>query len=76
MAKKSMIIENANIFWLNFSGAERQYNPPGRRNFCVDLDEELAQQLMSEGWNVHVREPREEGPVDAALPGEDRQTRP
>lgn len=61
MAKKTMIIENANIFWLNFSGAERQYNPAGRRNFCVDLDEELANQLIAEGWNVHVRPPREEG---------------
>lgn len=61
MAKKTMIIENANIFWLNFSGAERQFNPAGRRNFCIDLDPELAQQLIEEGWNVKIREPKEEG---------------
>lgn len=63
MAKNTMLIENANIFWLNFAGQERQYNPAGRRNFCVDIDEELAQQLISEGWNVKVREPRDEGEV-------------
>lgn len=61
MAKKTMIIENANIFWLNFSGAERKYNPAGRRNFCVDIDEELARQLIAEGWNIKIREPIEEG---------------
>ena len=59
--KKTLIIENATIFWLNFAGQERQFNPPGRRTFCVEIDEDLANQLQEDGWNVKVRPPREEG---------------
>jgi hypothetical protein len=57
----TFMVEDAQIIWRNFGGAERQYNPAGDRNFTLVLSEEQAQFLTNEGWNVKVREPREEG---------------
>lgn len=59
-------IENANIYWLNFSGEERKFNPKGTRNFHVDLDSAVAEKMLEDGWNVKYHEPREEG--DPAIP--------
>jgi len=51
-------IENAKIAMRNFSGREGQYNPAGKRNFCVFIAEEDADQLKADGWNVRWLEPR------------------
>ena len=45
-------IENAKIKFRNFSGREKEYNPKGRRNFSVILDDETAERLLADGWNV------------------------
>lgn len=47
-----VIIENAIIRSKNFAGVEKQYNSAGNRNFCVLLDEDLAEALAEDGWNV------------------------
>lgn len=61
-------IPNAHIFYRNFSGVEKKYNPAGSRNFCVEIPEDtmvddvpLYQVLLEEGWNVRLMPPRNEG---------------
>lgn len=46
--------------FLNFSGKERRFNAAGKRNFCVQIDdEEYAKQLTKDGWKVKALKPRD-----------------
>ena len=56
-------IRNAKIFKSNFSGKEiPPYNPAGRRNFCVFIDDlKIAEEMEADGWNIRWLEPRKEG---------------
>jgi hypothetical protein len=64
MIKNNIVIEGARIGFRNFSGKEGQYNPPGRRNFCVFLDDDLAKTLEEDGWNVRWLQPKEDHQTD------------
>lgn len=48
------IVKGATILFPNFAGDEQDYNPAGKRNFRLLLDEGLANELKARG--VHVRE--------------------
>lgn len=62
MAKRNLEIENAEIMYRNFAGVKDLYNAEGNRNFHVIIDDEdLAAELREEGWNIKIRQPREEG---------------
>lgn len=55
-------IENAQIIFRNFAGAETQYNRAGDRNFAVVLeDKKFIDSLIADGWNIKIQEPREDG---------------
>ena len=57
----NIIIENAHIFWRNFSGKESKYNPAGERNFCVRIDDEKNVELLkADGWNIKEIEAKKE----------------
>lgn len=61
MLDDKLVLENASVIFRNFSGQPSQFNPEGKRNFCVLLDTEMANKLKSEGWNIRYSNPREDG---------------
>ena len=49
-------LRNFEITYKNFSGRETQYNRAGNRNFSLILDDETADQMLADGWNVRIKE--------------------
>lgn len=57
----SFLVEDAIIGMKNFEGRPTPINKAGGdRSFVVYLDEERAQELLKEGWNVKWPKPRPE----------------
>lgn len=54
-------VRDAELIWRNFEGRATKFKAEGNRSFNVVLDEETAQQLLADGWNVKTKEPRDEG---------------
>ena len=54
-------LDNSDFIFRNFSGVEKQYNAAGDRNFCIRLDEKIANELAAMDIPVKILEPREEG---------------
>lgn len=55
-------IDDCRIVYKNFSGVGTKFNREGDRNFAVRIeDQDLADALTEQGWNVKVKPPREEG---------------
>lgn len=58
----TLIMENAKIRFRNFAGRPDEYTREGDRSFALVIeDENLANKLREDGWNVKMRLPKEEG---------------
>ena len=54
-------IDDARITYRNFAGRGDKYNREGDRNFALIIpDQEIADALLNEGWNIKIKPPREE----------------
>lgn len=57
-----LVIQDAEITYRNFAGAEGPYNAKGARNFAVWINtREEAEALEALGWKVKFSKPREDG---------------
>lgn len=55
-------IDDARIIYRNFAGEATKFNRAGDRNFAVVIpDQETADALIDQGWNVKIKPPREDG---------------
>ncbi len=61
MDNSNLILENATLLFKNFSGEAGRFNPPGNRNFCVIIPDELAQKLIEDGWNIRTLPAMDDG---------------
>ncbi len=52
-------VENARILFRNFAGKESKFNAKGKRNFCLILDNDVAEDLKQIGWNIKYLSPRD-----------------
>lgn len=58
----TLIMENVKIRFRNFAGRPDEYTREGDRSFALVIeDEDLADKLREDGWNVKMRLPKEEG---------------
>lgn len=62
----SVLMEDVRIVFRNFAGKEGMYNREGDRNFAVLLDDDVAEAMAKDGWNVKWLKAREEGEPEQA----------
>lgn len=55
-------VDGARITFKNFAGRAERYNREGDRSFALIIpNEEIANELIADGWNVKIKPPRMEG---------------
>lgn len=62
-----LTLMNATIIFRNFAGREGPYNREGDRNFCVLLEDQVAEAMALDGWNVKTLRAKEEQPEQPYL---------
>jgi hypothetical protein len=67
-AENTVLMEGVRLVFRNFTGKEGQYNREGDRNFGVILPDNVAEAMLTDGWNVKYLQPREEDEDDTQTP--------
>lgn len=61
---KTFMVEDGRIIFRNFAGKENlPYNRKGIRNFAIILPEDIAQDMLADGWNVKWPKPQPDGEI-------------
>ena len=56
----TVLMEGVKIVFRNFQGKEGEFNRKGDRNFAVLLDDDVANAMAEDGWNIKWLKPRED----------------
>lgn len=56
----NITLKDARLIFKNFAGKKTDYNDEGNRNFGVLIDDDLAERLEDDGWNVKRLKPRQD----------------
>ena len=57
-----LLIDDVRLIHKNFSGVGTKFNAPGNRNFSIVIPDETSRDIIvNAGYDVHIRDPREEG---------------
>lgn len=62
MVTENIQMEHARLVCRNFAGARNDFNDEGNRNFGILLDDDLAEVLEKDGWNIKRFKPRPDDP--------------
>lgn len=57
---RNFSVEDAQLIFKNFKGEGGAFNKEGDRNFGLLLPDDLAEELLAEGWNVKYLRPRDD----------------
>lgn len=60
----TVLMEDVKIIFRNFAGKEGQYNREGDRNFAVLIDDQVAEAMTADDWNVRWLKPRDDAEED------------
>jgi len=55
----NITIEGARIIFRNFAGKAGKFNAEGKRSFSLIIDNDVAEDLKSVGWNIKYLNPRD-----------------
>src|SRR4051794_36554150 len=67
-ADNTVLMEGVRLIFRNLTGKEGQYNREGDRNFGVILPDDVAEQMLADGWNVKYLQPREDTEEETPTP--------
>lgn len=54
------MLEGVELVFRNFGGKQGKYNRAGDRNFCAIVSDEIAEEMVKDGWRIKYLEPRSE----------------
>lgn len=60
-------VPGSDLWWRNMQGNATPVTPAGKRSFAIALDDELAQQLVDEGWTCIAFKPRDKNDPDSPI---------
>jgi hypothetical protein len=58
---RPITFQDVRIIFPNFSGKAGRFNADGDRNFCIALDDDTAEAMLADGFNIRYLQPRIEG---------------
>lgn len=60
-------VPGTDLWWRNMQGSATPVSPAGVRSFAIRLDDDIAQQLVEEGWTCIAFKPKDKNDPDSPI---------